>query len=234
MSCFGSLKRLLYMEGNRQGGVMSQTSLRQGKSSKWYEWVRDPERRELVAIAFLAFILGYLLASRYGLSAYSLWTRWQLASGVEPWRQKALRADPPIGERIGLPPLQSIDGKQMSLPLPQGYTALIFMTDPRHCQANSTLRGIRERQATGRFRNLHLFIVVPTFRPAQARQLWQAWKVDFPVLLDPEARLARKLNVVFENRAYLFDPQSRLLYRTNYLQKGEEIERDVLRIIGER
>lgn len=211
---------------------MTGTSKRQATTSKWSEWVRDPERRELAAIAVLAFILGYLLASRYGLSAYSVWMRWQVASGVEPWRQKALRADQPIGERITLPSLPSVDGKQVRLPLSQGYTALIFITDPRSCQANSTLRGIRERQATGRFQNLHLFIVVPTFRPAQARQLWQAWKADFPVLLDPGAQLARKLNVVFENRAYLFDPQGRLLYRTSYLQKGEEIERDVLRIIG--
>lgn len=211
---------------------MSGASERQVTSSKWYEWVRDPERRELVATAVLAFILGYLLASRYGLSGYSLWTRWQLASGMEPWRVKALRADLPIGERVSLPALPSVDGKQVRLPLPQGYTALVFITDPRSCQANSTLRGIRERQATGRFPNLHLFIVVPTFRPAQAKQIWQVWKADFPVLLDTEAKLARKLNVVFENRAYLFDPKGRLLYRTRYLQKGEEIERDVLRIIG--
>lgn len=213
---------------------MSGRSTGQVTQSKWYDWVRDPERRELVAIAVLAFILGYLLASRYGLSAYSVWTQWQAASGVEPWRQKALRADLPIGKRITLPPLPRVDGKQVRLPLSQGYTALVFITDPRSCQANSTLRGIRERQATGRFQNLHLFIVVPTFRPARARQLWQAWGADFPVLLDPGALLARKLNVVFENRAYLFDPQGRLLYRTGYLQEGEEIERDVLRIIEGR
>ncbi|MDW8322457.1 MAG: hypothetical protein RMM08_13950 [Armatimonadota bacterium] len=212
---------------------MRGTSMRQGASSGWWdEWVHNPERRELVAIAVLAFILGYLLASRYGLSAYSLWTRWQLASGVEPWRAKALRADPPVGERVALPPLPSIDGKRVHLPLPQGYTALVFITDPRSCQANSTLRGIRERQATGRFQNLRVFVVVPTFRPAQARQVWQTWRTDFPVLLDPEAKLAKQLNVVFDNRAYLFDPQGKLLYRTSYLQKGEEIERDVLRIIG--
>jgi len=206
--------------------------MRHTASSKWYRWVQDPEQRERVAIAVLAFILGYLLASRYGLSAYSLWMRWQLASGMEPWRAKALHADPPIGEHVTLPPLPSIDGKQVRLPLPQGYTALLFVTDPRSCQSNGVLRDIRERQATGRFENLHLFIVVPTFRPAQAKRIWQAWKVGFPVLLDPEAELAKRLNVVFENRAYLFDPRSRLLYRTGYLQKGEEIERDVLRIIG--
>lgn len=213
---------------------MPGTPMHQVTSGRWYDLVRDPERRELVAIAVLAFILGYLLASRYGLSAYSVWMRWQVASGVEPWRQKALRADLPIGERITLPPLASVDGKQVRLPLSQGYTGLVFITDPRSCQANSTMRSIRERQATGRFQNLRLFIVVPTFRPAQAKQLWQAWRADFPVLLDPGAQLAKKLNVVFENRAYLFDPQGRLLYRTSYLQDGEEIERDVLRIIGEK
>lgn len=211
---------------------MPGTSTRQVTSSKWYEWVRDPERRELVAIAVLAFILGYLLASRYELSAYSLWTRWQLASGIEPWRAKALRADPPIGKRISLPPLTSVDGTRVHLPLPHGYTALVFTTDPRSCQASSTLQGIRKRQATERFQNLHLFVVVPTFRPAQARQLWLAWRTDFPVLLDPKAKLARKLNVVFESRTYLFDPQGKLLYRMSYLQK--DIERDILRIIEKR
>ncbi len=195
-------------------------------------WLRDTEKRERLAVAVLGFVFGWIIASHYGLSGYTLWLRWKAASGIEPWRSAALVADPAVGQKVSLPALPDIDGKRVSLPLPSGYTGLVFMTDPRSCQTNSTLRSIKHKQATGKFARLNLFIVVPTYRPEQARRYWQEFGKDFYILLDPEARLARALNVVFENRAYLFDSSSRLLYLTRFQQDGEEIERDVLRIIA--
>lgn len=195
-------------------------------------WWRQREWRETLAIVILCFILGYLLASRYGLSGYALWMRWQQRVQMEPWRAKALQADPPIGMRITLPALKKLDGTPVRLPLPSGYTGLVFMTDPQTCQTNSVLRGIRERQRQGMYSKLNVFIVVPTYRPERTRRMWQMWSSQFPVLLDEGAQLARELNVVFENRAYLFDPAGRLLYRTSYQQNGEEIEQDVARIVG--
>mgnify|MGYP001035708612 CR=1 FL=1 len=195
-------------------------------------WLRDTEKRERLAVAVLGFVFGWIIASHYGLSGYTLWLRWKAASGIEPWRSAALAADPAVGQKVSLPALPDIDGKRVSLPLPRGYTGLVFMTDPRSCQTNSTLRSIKQKQATGKFARLNLFIVVPTYHPEQARRYWQEVGKDFHILLDAEARLARALNVVFENRAYLFDSSSRLLYVTRFQQDGEEIERDVLRIIA--
>ena len=202
------------------------------RSLNGWPWLRDTEKRERLAVAVLGFAVGWIIASHYGLSGYTLWLRWKTASGIEPWRSAALAADPVVGQKVSLPVLPDIDGKRVSLPFPTGYTGLVFMTDPRSCQTNSTLRSIKEKQATGKFARLNLFIVVPTYHPEQARRYWQEFGKDFHILLDPEARLARALNVVFENRAYLFDSSGRLLYLTRFQQDGEEIERDVLRIIA--
>lgn len=195
-------------------------------------WWRGRETRETIAVAVLCFILGYLLASRYGLSGYTLWIRGQQRAQIEPWRAAALKADLPLNTQVKLPALKRLDGTTVQLPLPKDYTGLVFMTDPKACQTNSVLRGIRERQKQGLYPNLHVFIVVPTYRPERTRRMWQMWSSQFPVLLDEGARLARQLNVVFENRAYLFAPDGRLLYRTGYRQDGNEIERDVARIVA--
>ncbi|MGQ9489114.1 MAG: peroxiredoxin family protein [Armatimonadota bacterium] len=195
-------------------------------------WWRDREKRETIAVAVLCFILGYLLASRYGLSGYSLWMQWQQRAQMEPWRSAALRADLPLGTQVKLPALKRLDGKVVQLPLSKDYTGLVFMMDPEACQTNSVLRGISERQQQGLYPKLHVFIVVPTYRPERTRRMWQMWGSQFPVLLDEGAQLARQLNVAFENRAYLFAPDGRLLYRTSFRQEGEEIERDVARIVN--
>lgn len=136
----------------------------------WRALLRNPENRDLVAVALLSFFLGFWVVYRYNWGVVRIMSLFHRQSNDPSWLLAAYKRDPRIGDIIELPTFFDVDGKPVSLPERQGFTGLVFMTDYTSCGTSATVRDLEA--VAQRFPQIKLYVVAPTSNMEQVRSFW--------------------------------------------------------------
>ncbi len=194
----------------------------------WRALFRNAENRDMVAVAFLSFFLGFWVVYRYNWGVVRMMSLFRRPSNDPTWLLQAYKNDPKVGDVVKLPTFFDVDGKVVNLPERKGFTGLVFMTDYTSCGTSATIRDLET--VAQRFPQMKLYLVAPTSNMEQVRSFWRIRGFRLPIVLDPDAQAAKRLNAIFQARGYLLDSSSKLLYITRQRQSREEVEQDLSRI----
>lgn len=148
------------------------------------------------------------------------------------WVLKAIKHDPEIGEANYLPRVYNLQGQTVLLPERGRTTCMVFLW---HCDSCGLEKMIRALESLAKKNpNTRTWVVVVRGRPEIVDRYWKDNALTLPVAIDRSGDVARRLNVVFSARVYVFDPAGKLRYLSSYGENVDDILRRIEGVLRER
>jgi hypothetical protein len=170
------------------------------------------------------------LVLRYDLGLGRLIAEAQGTANRPAWEVEAVRKDPRIGAQIAIPPFKTLSSDDITLPIPQHFTMIVFVGNCAACAAGAEARTVRDM--THEFPGVRFYMVTLSGEVDVARRMWDDAGLKAPIVLDPGGAAAVRLNAIYNFRKYLFDESGRLNYLSSKDDDGVRTTNAIKQALG--